>query len=496
MKKKKIANIVMVAVIIAVAAAGILGVGHIKGWFDKSDENTAVLTDFRGIITLQRDGVAYATTDETVLRKGDKITCDPGATVRITLGENYIALGQNADAEIINPDADEFALKVNVGEAFVNTNGSVSLEFADKQTEISNAVATLSVRKGAQSISVYQGSVGEANEGQLLEWIGDKESVRDFTVKSLNDFNISQIRKANKTKTLVFSNDDLDKLENERWEQMHGSTETTATETAVTETVTSTHTEKTTKKETTSSTTEKKESTATVPETTAKPTTTKTQTTTEKTTKVKPTRITTTRRDYSVYITEASTAVTETTTVTEAETTTRRTRTTTEPETTTKPTTAKPTTTKPSTATTEPDETAKENLTCTITIRCDTILDNMDNLDPAKAPYVPDDGVILREVTVEFEEGETVFDVLNRVCREYDIPIEYSWTPMYDSYYIEGINNLYEFDCGSESGWMYKVNGWYPNYGCSSYYLTGGETIVWCYTCNGLGKDVGAERWE
>ena len=485
MKKKKIANIVMVAVIIAIAVSGILGVGHIKGWFDKSDENTAVLTDFRGIITLQRDGVAYATTDETVLRKGDKITCDPGATVRITLGENYIALGQNADAEIINPDADEFALKVNVGEAFVNTNGSVSLEFADKQTEISNAVATLSVRKGAQSISVYQGSVGEATEGQMLEWIGDKESIRNFSVKSLNDFNISQIRKANKTKTLVFSNDDLDKLENERWEQMHGSTETT-TETAVTETVTSTHTEKTTKKETTSSTTEKKESTATVPETTAKPTTTKTQTTTEKTTKVKPTRITTTRRDYSVYITEATTAVTETTTVTEAETTTRRTRTTTEPETTTKPTTA----------TAEPDETAKENLTCTITIRCDTILNNMDNLDPAKAPYVPDDGVILREVTVEFEEGETVFDVLNRVCREYDIPIEYSWTPMYDSYYIEGINNLYEFDCGSESGWMYKVNGWFPNYSCSSYYLTGGEKIVWCYTCNGLGEDVGAERWE
>ena len=274
----------MVAVIIAIAVSGILGVGHIKGWFDKSDENTAVLTDFRGITTLQRDGVAYATTDETVLRKGDKITCDPGATVRITLGENYIALGQNADAEIINPDADEFALKVNVGEAFVNTNGSVSLEFADKQTEISNTVATLSVRKGAQSISVYQGSVGEATEGQMLEWIGDKESVRNFSVKSLNDFNISQIRKANETKTLVFSNDDLDKLENERWEQMHGSTETT-TETTVTETVTSTHTEKTTKKETTSLTTEKKEPTATVPETTVKPTTTKTQTTTEKTTK-------------------------------------------------------------------------------------------------------------------------------------------------------------------------------------------------------------------
>ena len=459
MKKKKISNIVMVAVIIAIAVSGILGVGHIKGWFDKSDESTAVLTDFRGIITLQRDGVAYATTDETVLRKGDKITCDPGATVRIAMGENYIALGQNADAEIINPVSDEFALKVNVGEAFVNTNNSVSLEFADKQTEIGNSVATLSVRKGAQSISVYQGSVGEATEGQMLEWIGDKESVRNFSVKSLNDFNISQIRKANGTKTLVFSDDDLDKLENERWEQMHGSSETTTVSNS-TETVTSTHTEKTTKKETTSSITENKEPAATVPETTAKPTTTKPQTNTGKTT---------------------------------------RPQTTTKPETTkptaNKPTTAKPTITKPVT-TTKPVETTKEKLTCTITIRCDTILNNMDNLDPAKAPYVPDDGVILREVTVEFEEGETVFDVLNRVCRQYNIPIEYSWTPMYDSYYIEGINNLYEFDCGSESGWMYKVNGWFPNYGCSSYYLTGGEKIVWCYTCNGLGEDVGAERWE
>ena len=488
MKKKKIANIVMVVIIIAIALSGIIGVGYIKGWFDKADKNTAVLSDFRGIITLQRDGVAYATTDDTVLRKGDKIFCDPGATVRIALGENYIALGQNADAEIINPASDEFSLKVNVGEAFVNTNDSVSLEFADKQIEISNAVATLSVRKGAQSVSVYCGSVNEANAGEMLEWIGDKESVRGFSVKILNDFNISQVRKANETKALVFSNDDLDKLENERFEQMHGSTETTVVST--TENATLDHTEKTT-----SSITEKKEPTATVTETTTKPTTSKTQTTTEKTTKDAPI---TTKRDYSLNNTTASTtseSVTETTKPTTTKPVTTTNPTTAEPVTAAKPSTARPTTTEPTT-TAKPVETTKEKLTCTITIRCDTILNNMDNLDPAKAPYVPDNGVILREITVEFEEGETVFEVLNRVCKQYNIPIEYSWTPMYDSYYIEGINNLYEFDCGSESGWMYKVNGWFPNYGCSSYYLTGGENIVWCYTCNGLGEDVGAERWE
>ena len=133
---------------------------------------------------------------------------------------------------------------------------------------------------------------------------------------------------------------------------------------------------------------------------------------------------------------------------------------------------------------------------CTITIRCDTIFDNADALEEAKAPYVPESGEILPVVTVEFTPGETVFDVLQRVCEASELQLEYSWTPLYDSYYVEGINHLYEFDCGFESGWMYKVDGWFPNYGCSAYELQGGEEIVWYYTCKGLGTDVGAERME
>ena len=136
-----------------------------------------------------------------------------------------------------------------------------------------------------------------------------------------------------------------------------------------------------------------------------------------------------------------------------------------------------------------------ENL-CTITIRCDTIFDNANSLEEAKLPYVPQDGEILPVITVEFIPGETVFDVLKRVCKASDLQIEYSWTPLYDSYYIEGISHLYEFDCGFESGWMYKVNGWFPNYGCSAYELQGGEEIVWAYTCVGLGTDLGAERMD
>ena len=166
----------------------------------------------------------------------------------------------------------------------------------------------------------------------------------------------------------------------------------------------------------------------------------------------------------------------------------------TQPPATQPPETKSPETEPPATeteATEPPPPETEPPLSCSIAIYCNTILDNWDNLDGDKAGYVPSDGVLLYPVTVEFEDGETVFDVLCRACSSAGIQLEYSWTPMYNSYYVEGIGNLYEFDCGSESGWMYKVNGWFPNYGCSSYTLSDGDVIVWCYTCNGLGADVG-----
>ena len=128
--------------------------------------------------------------------------------------------------------------------------------------------------------------------------------------------------------------------------------------------------------------------------------------------------------------------------------------------------------------------------TCTISISCSTILDNMDLCAEKKTELVPADGWILQPVDVIFHEGESVFDVLLRICQENKIHMEYMDTPMYNSAYIEGIANLYEFDAGALSGWMYNVNGWFPNYGCSRYALQDGDVIQWVYTCD-LGADVG-----
>ena len=134
-------------------------------------------------------------------------------------------------------------------------------------------------------------------------------------------------------------------------------------------------------------------------------------------------------------------------------------------------------------------------LHCTVKIACSTVLEHMDDLKPGKADIVPADGVLLPETTVAFSEGDTVFDVLQQVCRAQGIHMESTWTPAYNSAYIEGIGNLYEFDCGELSGWMYSVNGVWPDYGCSGYTLHDGDTVVWSYTCD-LGRDVGALQGE
>lgn len=134
------------------------------------------------------------------------------------------------------------------------------------------------------------------------------------------------------------------------------------------------------------------------------------------------------------------------------------------------------------TATTQ-DTTEAATVTCTIAISCATILDNMDSLVDSKKDIIPSDGTILATTTVTVEEGQSVYDALRKACQQAGIPLDASGANAYGTTYVKGINNIYEFDCGSLSGWKYCVNGVYPNYGCSSYILKEGDRIVWNYTC-------------
>lgn len=140
------------------------------------------------------------------------------------------------------------------------------------------------------------------------------------------------------------------------------------------------------------------------------------------------------------------------------------------------------------------DDITPESETVIISIRCDTILQNYDQLDPPlrSGQYVPPDGVILPPTEYVLRPGDTVFDILDRAVRYNRIQMEYQGADenSFGSVYIQGIHYLYEFSCGPLSGWMYRVDGEYPQYGCSKYTLQDGQVVEWVYTCD-LGRDVG-----
>jgi len=150
---------------------------------------------------------------------------------------------------------------------------------------------------------------------------------------------------------------------------------------------------------------------------------------------------------------------------------------------------------KPAPAATEDTKVNKKvEYHATLLISCKTILDNLESFDQSKLEVLPENGIVYYAKDVEFYEGETVYDVLLRETRSGRIHMESVSSPVYGSAYIEGINNIYEFDCGELSGWMYRVNGWFPSYGCSRYVLKDGDQIEWLYTCD-LGRDIGGD-WK
>ena len=137
-----------------------------------------------------------------------------------------------------------------------------------------------------------------------------------------------------------------------------------------------------------------------------------------------------------------------------------------------------------------------EGLTCTLEIRCDAVLDHLGEIEEGKAETIPEDGVILPPATFSFAEGDTVYDVLRRACLSAGLEMETNYAVTLSGYYLKNLAGLSEREFGPQSGWMYKVNGWFPNYGSSRFKVRDGDVIVWCYSCTGLGTDIGAVPWQ
>lgn len=147
-----------------------------------------------------------------------------------------------------------------------------------------------------------------------------------------------------------------------------------------------------------------------------------------------------------------------------------------------KSTTSKNTTTKKTTsATTKAQKkTTASYITCTVTIECKKVLNNMDKLKAGHEAYVPSDGMILDSYSVTLKNGCTAYDMLKKACDDNSVSINMSKT-VYGTY-IAGFNNIDEKDCGSGSGWLYSVNNSFPSRSCAKYSVKNGDSIVFSYT--------------
>ena len=430
MKKKTIYNIIMFAVIAAIAAAAIILVGRHQGWFDKptpADDVTAITVTVRkGLSNITRSGIASELSGETTLRQGDVVSVTSGY-VSTRVGGCHLVLSQGSKLEITSAEPTDLQVRLVTGEVFCQAaDANVTLLYGEHAAKLQSAVFVCTVRTGSETVYVLGGSVSDGvntfSTGKAGSYVGQELSVQNLDLRSLSSFALECVLGCEEE--MFCSADEVKSVLTSRK--------------VVPEVIKPVE--------------EKPDSTS--PSGGKDPSNgsgSGTSTTPDPDNSSKPDN--STNPDNS-----------------------------TDPDNSSKPDDSP-----------KPDDTPKPGtkMSCTIEIRCDTILNNMGDLKKGLDEFVPADGTILPTTTVTFTQGDTVLDVLERVCEEWGIQLEYSWTPAYGSYYIEGINHLYEFSCGQQSGWMYKVNGWFPNYGCSKYILDDGDEIVWCYTCKGLGTDVG-----
>lgn len=77
--------------------------------------------------------------------------------------------------------------------------------------------------------------------------------------------------------------------------------------------------------------------------------------------------------------------------------------------------------------------------------------------------------------TLSLPAGATVYDALA------SCGVSFNASVTGYGMYVSSIGGLAEKDHGGMSGWMYSVDGVTPNVACSSYTLSGGESIYWWY---------------
>lgn len=138
---------------------------------------------------------------------------------------------------------------------------------------------------------------------------------------------------------------------------------------------------------------------------------------------------------------------------------------------------------------TNADKITEDSETVFVSINCEKALES-DSLSEEMRELIGN-GEILGKKEYVLRSGDTVFDMLVRVCRFEKIHMEYQGADAnaLGSVYVQGISNLYEYDCGELSGWIFLVNGKQTDASSAKIKLSDGDKVEWIYSLE-LGKDV------
>ncbi|WP_160719038.1 DUF4430 domain-containing protein [Bacillus sp. USDA818B3_A] len=98
----------------------------------------------------------------------------------------------------------------------------------------------------------------------------------------------------------------------------------------------------------------------------------------------------------------------------------------------------------------------------------------------ATLSIVGPEGTILSSYKVKINTGYTIFDVVKQGAKEKGIVVDSTGSGA--TAYIEGIDNIYEFDYGAKSGWVFKLNGVSINKSVGAIKVKAGDRIECYYT--------------
>ncbi|MGM9978472.1 MAG: DUF4430 domain-containing protein [Clostridium sp.] len=97
-----------------------------------------------------------------------------------------------------------------------------------------------------------------------------------------------------------------------------------------------------------------------------------------------------------------------------------------------------------------------------------------------------DNTILSSQIALDNEVN--AFEALKYYCESNSIQLGYTGSGKLA--YVNSINGIKEKSEGPSSGWMYKVNGVFPNISAGRYDLSSNDTLEWVFTKDG-GKDVG-----